>query len=391
MSKVETNISKREENNYLIHEIEVLNKLGNLIPRKVKKILTNTRLYFIQKELVIKVKKILTNTYLRFVLKKLVFYAFLVFIAVSLAFFIPRFVPGDPLNSIISPPIGATPEQIEQWFKVRANLIRYLGLDKPLWEQFLSFWGEFLKFNLGESFSWHFTPVFEIVLTYLPYTLALVIPALLISFFLGNWIGARIGFQKKKRSTFVYYLFIFFQSAPYFWVSLIFFDIFILKLRIVPFIPTPDIIFDPSVILVLLQQYWLPLFTLVLTFTGGWATGMRSMVIYELDSDYLLFCRKLGFNEKRLRRYATRNAILPQYTGLNLRFNELVGATLIVEWLFLWPGLGSLTYNAFMSYDYPLIIGTFIITILVIAVGNFLIDITYSFIDPRIKTGSKEG
>jgi len=371
MSKIISDVSERKEKNHQIYETEVLNKRGNLIARKAR--------------------KILTNSYLHFILKKIAFYALVVFIAVSLAFLIPRLIPGDPLYSIFKPPIGGTQQQLEQWYAERENLRRYLGLDRPLWEQFLSFWKNFFQFNLGESFSWYFTPVAEIVLVFLPYTLALVIPALLISFFLGNWIGARIGFKKKKRSTFTYYLFIFFQSAPYFWISLIFFDIFILKLRIVPFTPTPDLILDPSVIKILMQQYWLPLLTLVLTFTGGWATGMRSMVIYELDSDYLLFCRKLGFDKKRLRKYAKRNAILPQYTGLNLRFNELVGSTLIVEWLFLWPGLGSLTYKAFLSFDYPLIIGTFIITILVIAVGNFLIDITYSFIDPRIKIGKKEG
>ena len=371
MSKIESDISKRKEKGHLKHETKVLNKEGSLITRKIK--------------------KILTNTYLHYILKKLVFYALVVFIAVSLAFLIPRLVPGDPLYSIFKPPIGATQEQLEQWYAERENLRRYLGLDKPLWEQFLIFWWNFLQFNLGESLSESFTPVAEIVLVYLPYTLSLVIPALLISFFLGNWIGARIGFAKKKRSTFTYYLFIFFQSAPYFWVSYIFFDIFVMKLRIIPASPAPSLSIDPSVLFMLLQQYWVPLFTLVLTFTGGWATGMRSMVTYELDSDYLLFCRKLGFDKKILRKYAKRNAILPQYTGLNLRFNELVGATLIIEWLFYWPGLGNLAYNAVFSSDYPLIIGTFIITILVIVVGNFLIDITYSFIDPRIKTGRKEG
>ncbi|MFX1298146.1 MAG: ABC transporter permease subunit, partial [Promethearchaeota archaeon] len=89
------------------------------------------------------------------------------------------------------------------------------------------------------------------------------------------------------------------------------------------------------------------------------------------------------------RKYVERNAILPQFTGLNLRFNEMIGATLITEMVFLWPGLGRLIYEAFISLDYPLIIGAFIITILVIVIGNFLIDITYGFLDPRIRTNQE--
>ncbi|MFX1409900.1 MAG: ABC transporter permease [Promethearchaeota archaeon] len=371
MTKTISDLTGKKENVYFMPETEVLDKKKNPIASIVK--------------------NVLNNSYLHFVLKKLAFYVLLVFIAVSLAFLIPRLLPGDPLASIFKPPIGATPEQLEQWYAERAELRRYLGLDKPLLEQYISFWIDFLQFNFGESFSWHFAPVSEVVFIYLPYTLILVIPAIIVTFYLGNWIGAHIGFKKKKTNTFAYYLFIFLQSAPYFWVCLIFFDIFILKYRIVPYNPTPDLSLDPKVILALLKQYWLPFLTLIICFTGGWATGMRSMTIYELDSDYILFCKKLGFRDRRLRRYAKRNAILPQFTGLNLRFNELVGATLIVEWIFLWPGLGSLTYKAFLSYDYPLIIGTFIITILIIAIGNFIIDITYGFLDPRIKTGGKEG
>ncbi len=332
-------------------------------------------------------QKIIHNKYLQFVLKKVVFYTVVMFIAITIAFFIPRLLPGDPLRQIITPPPGSSVEQIEAFLKKRQELINYLGLDKPLFVQYVDFLLNFAQLNLGPSYSWNLTPVVDVVGRYLPYTLLLVVPSVIITFLLGNWIGARIGFNRSKKNTVMYYIFILLQAAPFFWISLLIIDIFVVNLRFVPYVPAPDFSLDPYIILNLINHFWLPFLTIILCFTGGWATGMRAMTIYELDADYILYCKKLGFDDKTLRRYAQRNALLPQFTGLNLRFNELIGATLVIEMVFLWPGLGKLTYEAFISLDYPLIIGTFIITILVILVGNFLIDITYGLIDPRIRTG----
>jgi len=334
--------------------------------------------------------KIIKHNYFKFVLKKVAFYVVVLFIAVTLAFFIPRLLPGDPLRQLITPPPGSSDEAIKEFLRKKAELIKYLGLDKPLLEQYFDFWIHLLKFDLGPSYSWQMEPVISVVKRYLPYTLVLVIPGILITFFIGNWIGGRIGFHKSKKNTFLYYFFIVLQSAPFFWISLLIIDIFIIKLRLVPYTPAPDFSLDPRILINLLNHFWLPFFTLIFCFSGGWATGMRSMTIYELDSDYMLYCEKLGFRKRKLRRYAERNALLPQFTGLNLRLSELIGATLIIEMVFLWPGIGRLTYEAFISLDYPLIIGTFIITILVIVIGNFIIDITYGFIDPRIKAGHED-
>ena len=123
--------------------------------------------------------------------------------------------------------------------------------------------------------------------------------------------------------------------------------------------------------------------------TGGWATGMRAMMLYELDSPYLLYSKQLGFRKSLIEAYARRNAILPQVTGLNLRLNELIGATLIVEYVFNYPGLGRVIVESATSQNYPLIVGSFIIIILVTVLGNFLLDILYGLIDPRIRTGTR--
>jgi peptide/nickel transport system permease protein len=111
------------------------------------------------------------------------------------------------------------------------------------------------------------------------------------------------------------------------------------------------------------------------------------MVTHEMDAGYVRYGEQLGFTKGKLMSYTQRNAILPQLTGLNMVFNGLIGETLILEVVFGWPGLGLLLYEAVFNYDYPLIFGCFMIIIIIIVIGNFLIDILYGFVDPRIRTG----
>ena len=126
---------------------------------------------------------------------------------------------------------------------------------------------------------------------------------------------------------------------------------------------------------------------LLIVYFGGWAAGMRSMMIHEMDSGYIRYSRQLGFKEETLMSYARRNAMLPQLTGLNLYFAALVGETIALEVIFGWPGIGKLMYEGAMNVDYPLILGSLLVIIIVVLLGNFLIDIIYGFIDPRIRTG----
>jgi peptide/nickel transport system permease protein len=114
---------------------------------------------------------------------------------------------------------------------------------------------------------------------------------------------------------------------------------------------------------------------------------MRAMTIYERQSDYIFYSKQLGFTESKVRNYAQSNAILPQVTGLPIILSSLIGQTLLVEYIFGWPGLGTLAYQAVTAIDYPMIQAIFLITVGLVLIGNFLIDIIYGFIDPRIRTG----
>jgi peptide/nickel transport system permease protein len=141
-----------------------------------------------------------------------------------------------------------------------------------------------------------------------------------------------------------------------------------------------------------LGYYWLPFLSLVLVFIGGQAVGMRSMAIYELGGDYVNYSRAMGLKDGKISGYIFRNAMLPQITGLALSIGGLVGGALITELVFNYQGVGTLLFTAISNNDYPVIQAiTLIITIAVLA-ANFMVEIAYGIIDPRIraaKSGEK--
>ncbi len=334
------------------------------------------------------IKKIISNSFLLMAIKKAIFYFVVFFIAISIAFLIPRLVPGNPLNYIYQRPPGTSPEA---WEELIEGLEEYLGLNYPLHVQYVNFLRDFfLEFDLGVSVERSFEPVENIVLKALPFTMMLVIPVLIISFFIGNWIGARTGYTQSKKDKVSYYIFVMFQVAPFFWMGYVLLDIFVLQLNWFPWgRSVPNWAWDWAAISTIFDHYWLPLIVLLITNIGGWATGAHALMGYEKAEDYISYGRKLGFRDSTLRKYAYRNSILPQFTGLNLRFNGLIGATLITEVIFRFPGLGYTMLRAFQALDYALIIGTFIVTILVVVLGNYLIDMSYGILDPRIRVGGK--
>jgi peptide/nickel transport system permease protein len=134
-----------------------------------------------------------------------------------------------------------------------------------------------------------------------------------------------------------------------------------------------------------IQHYWLPFLSLVLVFIGGQAVGMRSMAIYELGSDYVNYGRGLGVSDRRIVRYIFRNAMLPQVTGLALSIGTLVGGALITEIVFSYPGIGTLLFNAISQNDYPVIQAITLIIVIAVLFANFLVEVAYGVIDPRIR------
>ncbi|MFX0074500.1 MAG: ABC transporter permease [Candidatus Hermodarchaeota archaeon] len=350
-------------------------------------------------------KKIFSNSFLRMAVKKGIFYFVVFFVALTLAFLIPRLVPGNILEYIYQRPSGV-PQEV--WDEMIKGLEEFLGLNYPLHIQYINFLRSFfLEFDFGYSTLYRLEPVINIIGRTLPYTLMLVVPVLIITFYIGNWIGARAGYSGKKKDKIAYYVFMILQTAPFFWMAYVIMDLFVVQLNMwylnpyygtVP--PWPRV--EPGLsmawvwdweawdaISAIFTSFWLPFVVLIITNIGGWATGAYSLMTFEKGEDYIAFTNKLGFRNKKMRKYAFRNSMLPQFTGLNLRFNGLIGATLITEVIFNFPGIGLSMFEAFNQQDYNLIIGLFIVTIIVVVLGNYLIDMCYVILDPRIRVGGK--
>ena len=323
--------------------------------------------------------------------RKLFTYTLTFFIAATIDWLIPRFMPGDPVAGLMARQGGLSPEGAAALSKYYNSLF---GLDRPLWEQFFGFWTSLIQGDLGRSVFGHGRPVAETILSALPYTLALLIPAILLSWWAGNTFGAMAARRKWLDSAVLPVGYIL-TATPYMWLGLVLAFVLAFLLRIFPLSGGYGFNLEPSLtwaFFVDLVAHWmLPFLSLFLVGFGGWAIGMRNMIIYELESDYSRYLEALGAPQSLVRKYAFRNAMLPQVTGLALQLGVIVAGALVTEIVFSYPGIGLLLFNAIKSEDYFLLQGIFIFVIAGVLIANFLVDIAYIVVDPRTRVGMRGG
>lgn len=323
----------------------------------------------------------------RYVLGKAAWYLGVLVVAVIANWYLPRLIPGNPVDAIIGQLAGNL--QGTQAKHIHEVFMHEFGLDKPLWEQFLIYCGNLLHGNLGTSFAYPGTPVWDLIRQSLPWTIALQIPAILTGWILGNALGALAAYRGGwfDRGAFLSSLFV--SSMPYYCLAILLLFGLAIAIPIFPatggysFTNTPDL--SPDFLLDALRHYWLPFLSLVIVFIGGQAVGMRSMAIYELNADYVNYGRSLGIGDSHIVRYVFRNAALPQVTGLAISLGTLVGGALITEIVFNYPGVGTVLFGAIRQSDYPVISGVTLLIAVALVAANFLVDIAIGFIDPRIR------
>lgn len=324
----------------------------------------------------------------RYLARKFLVYALTFVVAVTVNWMVPRFMPGDPVSAMLSRAKVSQPEAAEQ---MRAYYNDLFGLDKPLLQQYMSFWKALLQGDFGVSL-WVFPkPVSEVLTGALPYTLGLMIPAILLSWVAGNWLGALAARRRLLDNTVLpagYVL----TSMPYMWVAVALAWLLAAKADWFPISGGYDLGAQPewsaTFLADLISHWFLPFLSLFLVALGGWAIGMRNMIIYELESDYANYLSALGAPNRLIRRYAFRNAVLPQITGLALQLGVLVAGALVTEIVFAYPGLGSIILNAIQNQDYFLLQGAFLFIVIGVLVANFVIDLVYVVVDPRTRTAT---
>jgi peptide/nickel transport system permease protein len=318
--------------------------------------------------------------------RKLTIYALTFWVAASIDWMIPRFMPGDPVQSLLAR-FQVSPEALVDLTAYYNNLF---GLDQPLPVQYLNFWVALLHGDLGRSVYLGGAPVTDVILAALPYTLALLIPAILLSWWAGNHFGAYAA-RRKVLDNGVLPVGYILTATPYMWLSILVAWIFGFVLGIFPIAGGYSFSLEPSLSITFfgsLVSHWaMPFMSLFLVMFGGWAIGMRNMIIYELDADYSRFLGALGAPSKLVRRYAFRNAVLPQITGLALALGVIIAGALVTEIVFSYPGIGKLLLAAVQNKDYFLLQGIFLFVIVGVLVANFIVDIAYVIVDPRTRVG----
>ena len=325
---------------------------------------------------------------MRFILRRLGFYLIAFFASLTINFFLPRLIPGDPVTAILGRP-GATLTE-EQLEAIRTAL----GLsDAPLFQQYLAYLGQLAHGNLGISFLHFPTPVIELIAGGFAWTLLLSLTALVISFMLGHLLGI---FSAWKRGTFLSNALpptlIFIGAFPAFFLAITAVYYFGYQLQWFPTNHayarefTPGFNFD--FIVSVGYHMILPLVVLVLTALGGWAIGMRNVMISVLGEDYITLAEAKGLSPNRVRyMYAARNAMLPSVTAFGVILGVSISGQLLIEQVFSYPGVGFLLVSAVNNADYPLMQGLFLMITTFVLVANFLVDILYTRLDPRVRAG----
>jgi len=331
--------------------------------------------------------------YRKYFLNKLLWFLVTLVFAFILNFVLPRLMPGDPVAAIVA----RLAQGMSNTTGVQAIYQQYadlFGTQKPMLEQFFIYMNNVLHGNFGFSFSQYPRTVADTLKSAIWWTVCLQFPAIIVGWLIGNTLGALAAYLKGGFDKVIMPVSIFISNFPAFGMAVILLVIFGVGLKWFPtsggygfdLIPNFSWKFMWSVII----HYQLPFWSIVLIAIGGQAIGMRSMSIYELNADYVKYSRFLGIKDRKIVGYVFRNAMLPQVTGLALSVGTMVGGALVAEIIFSYPGLGTTLLRAVMGQDYPLIsASTLIITVMVLS-ANFIIEILYGIIDPRIKAAQAD-
>jgi peptide/nickel transport system permease protein len=326
------------------------------------------------------------------VVKRFLIFLLIVFLGTSLIFFLPKLAPGrDPVAerlAMLAAQGGVDAREINAMAEAYREKF---GLDKPLWQQYLSFMSDILRLDFGYSLALYPTKVIDLIRQALPWTIALLSVSTALAFGIGTLLGGLLGWSRTPRAfRIVVSPFLLMSTIPYYLLGLVLIYIFAFKLKLFPLgggaqygvVPT----FTLEYVLDVLHHSILPALSIVLAGIGAWALGMRGMMITTLGEDYITLAQARGLSDRRIFfGYATRNALLPQMTALALAVGGIVSGSLLVEAIFRYPGIGSVLFRAISGFDYFVIYGVVFFIIVTIGLATFVLDLVYPLLDPRIR------
>lgn len=321
-----------------------------------------------------------------YILRRFGFYLVAFWVSITLNFFLPRFMPGDPVSRMVARLQGQIrPDQIEA-------LRESFGLsDAPLWEQYLRYLGQIFTGGLGFSISRFPTPVIDVISSVLGWTLLLGFVSLLVAVVIGNVLGILAAWRRGGiLDSFVPPMLIFIGSFPYFWLAMGLLYLFGVTLQWFPLRHAYEVGTAPEFSLAFLgdvaYHLILPATSIVLVSIGGWMLGMRNTMIATNAEDYIVMAEAKGLRPNRvMMQYAARNALLPSVTAFGMSLGFIVGGALLTEVVFAYPGVGYTLLSAVQNLDYPLMQGLFLTITTAVLIANFFVDIVYVRLDPRVR------
>ena len=302
-------------------------------------------------------------------------YLLAIFIIFTLNFIIPRAMPGDPMTNIFGEDAIISESSM-------AELKGEMGLDKPIFLQYVDYWARILQLDLGYSYHFH-SRVSDLIMSKMIWTLILVAPSIVLGGIAGTVLGAIAGWRREdtKNSALTAIVLIIYSTPPYF-LSILVLYLFSFKLGIFPLkgfylsLSLRDVAYHMA----------LPICIMSLFSASRNYTIMRGSVIQEKRMLYVAYARAKGlFGDEILFRHVFKNALLPIITVLALDFGFILSGALFIEIVFSLNGMGNLIYDAILSRDYPVLQGAFLLITLMIVSANLIADILYGILDPRVR------
>ncbi|WFU05624.1 ABC transporter permease (plasmid) [Rhizobium sp. CB3171] len=321
-----------------------------------------------------------------FILRRVIFYIAAFFTAATINFFIPRLMPGNPVDVMFAKMNSSLPPE------AKAALIETFGFASgPLYLQFLDYMKSVFTWDLGPSIKFYPLTVGQVLGHALPWTLTLAGTASVLAFATGSWLGVSAAWRRGGiLDTIASPGALALQSIPAVVVALTGLYVFGLILAWFPtsfaFDPQLDPGLTPSFLSSALYHAVMPVVSLAFVHIGGYLVTMRNNMIGQLGEDYVVMGMAKGLSDRRVMfNYAARNALLPSVTAFAITLGAVMGGSLVTEVVFNYPGLGHLLYLGIVARDYPLIQGQLLIMTLAMLSANLIVDLIYVLLDPRLR------
>jgi peptide/nickel transport system permease protein len=324
---------------------------------------------------------------MRFLIRRFLFYLVAAYAAITLNFFLPRLMAGDPVQIMFSRFQGRMDPRAVESLKLTFGFV-----DGPITQQYVTYLKHLAQGDLGVSLSYFPVPVADVIGPSVLWTLRLLGTATILSFLLGTALGMMAAWRRGK---FVDSAVLPMASAlgafPFFWVAMLVLYEFAFVKGWFPIGHSYDVKLtkdwaSTEFVRSVVRHSTLPMLTIIITALGGWMLAMRNNMIGVLAEDYITMAQAKGLSDRRVMfTYAARNAILPSLTGFAMSLGFVIGGALVVELVFAYPGMGYTLLNAVNGRDYPLMQGIFLMITISVLIANFFADVIYVLLDPRAR------